>query len=57
MLSPRQRFSRGLKIAVMREIESGKGKAKVARMFQSVPNGRGCGTASLSQMYRMSTNR
>jgi transposase len=34
MLVPRQQYSRELKIAAMHEIESGKGIAEVARMFQ-----------------------
>ena len=37
MLVPRQQYSRELKIAAMREIESGKGMAEVARMFQVSP--------------------
>ena len=37
MLVPRQQYSRELKIAAMREIESGKGVAEVARMFQVSP--------------------
>ena len=37
MLVPRQQYSRELKIAAMREIESGKGIAEVARMFQVSP--------------------
>ena len=34
---PRQQYSRELKIATMREIESGKGMAEVARMYQVSP--------------------
>ena len=37
MLVPRQQYSRELKIAAMHEIESGKGIAAVARMFQVSP--------------------
>ena len=37
MLVPRQQYSRELKIAAMHEIESGKGIAEVARMFQVSP--------------------
>ena len=37
MLVPRQQYSRELKIAAMREIESGKSIAEVARMFQVSP--------------------
>jgi transposase len=37
MLVPRQQYSRELKIAAMREIESGKSAAEVARMFQVSP--------------------
>jgi transposase len=37
MLVPRQEYSRELKIAVMREIDSGKGMAEVARMYQLSP--------------------
>src|SRR5207244_325594 len=37
MLVPRQQYSRELKIAVMREIDSGKGIAEVARMYQLSP--------------------
>jgi transposase len=37
MLVPRQQYSRELKIAAMHEIESGKGMAVVARMFQASP--------------------
>ena len=37
MLVPPQQYSRELKIAAMREIESGKGIAEVARMFQVSP--------------------
>jgi len=37
MLVPRQQYSRELKIAAMHEIESGKGVAEVARMFQVSP--------------------
>lgn len=34
---PRQEYSRELKIATMREIDSGKGMAEVARMYQLSP--------------------
>jgi transposase-like protein len=37
MLVPRQQYSRELKVAVMREIDSGKGVAEVARMYQVSP--------------------
>jgi len=37
MLVPRQQYSRELKIAAMHEIDSGKGIAEVARMFQVSP--------------------
>ena len=37
MLVPRQQYSRELKMAAMREIDSGKGIAEVARMFQLSP--------------------
>ncbi len=37
MLVPRQQYSRELKIAAMREIDSGKGIAEVARMYQLSP--------------------
>src|SRR3981081_1837737 len=37
MLVPRQQYSRELKIAAMREIDSGKGMAEVARMYQLRP--------------------
>jgi len=37
MLVPRQQYSRELKIATMREIDSGKGIAEVARMYQLSP--------------------
>jgi len=37
MFVPRQQYSRELKIAVMREIDSGKGIAEVARMYQLSP--------------------
>jgi transposase len=37
MLVPRQEYSRELKIAAMREIDSGKGMAEVARMYQLSP--------------------
>jgi len=37
MLVPRQQYSREWKIAAMHEIESGKGIAEVARMFQVSP--------------------
>jgi transposase-like protein len=38
MLVPRQQYSRELKIATMREIDSGKATAEVARMYQVSPN-------------------
>jgi len=34
MLVPRQQYSRELKVATMREIDSGKTMAEVARMYQ-----------------------
>jgi transposase len=37
MLVPRQQYSRELKISAMREIESGRTMAEVARMFQVSP--------------------
>jgi transposase len=37
MLVPRQEYSRELKIATMREIDSGKSMAEVARMYQLSP--------------------
>ena len=37
MLVPRQQYSRELKVAAMREIDSGKGIAEVARMYQLSP--------------------
>ena len=37
MLVPRQEYSRELKIAAMREIDSGKGISEVARMYQLSP--------------------
>ncbi len=37
MLVPRQEYSRELKVAAMREIDSGKGIAEVARMYQLSP--------------------
>src|SRR6202047_1835122 len=37
MLVPRQQYSREVKIAAMREIDSGKGIAEVARMYQLSP--------------------
>lgn len=37
MLVPRQHYSRELKIAMMREIDSGKGIAEVARTYQVSP--------------------
>ena len=37
MLMPRQQYSRELKVATMREIDSGKSMAEVARMFQVSP--------------------
>jgi transposase len=38
MLVPRQQYSRELKIATMREIDSGKTMAEVARTYQVSPN-------------------
>jgi len=37
VLVPRQEYSRELKLAAMREIDSGKGMAEVARMYQFSP--------------------
>ena len=37
MLVPRQQYSRELKMAAMREIDSGKGIAEVARMYHLSP--------------------
>ena len=37
MLVPRQEYSRELKMAAMREIDSGKGMAEVARMYRLSP--------------------
>jgi len=37
MLVPRQEYSRELKITAMREIDSGKSMAEVARMYQLSP--------------------
>ena len=37
MLMPRQQYSRDLKVATMREIDSGKSMGEVARMFQVSP--------------------
>ena len=37
MLVPRQEYSRELKLAAMREIDSGNGMAEVARMYQLSP--------------------
>ena len=37
MLVPRQQYSRELKIACMRELDSGKGMAEVARQYQLSP--------------------
>ena len=37
MLVPRQEYSRELKIATMREMDSGKSMAEVARMYQLSP--------------------
>jgi transposase len=37
VLVPRQEYSRELKLAVMREIDSGKGMAEVARVYQISP--------------------
>ena len=36
---PRQEYSRELKLAAMREIDSGKGMAEVVRMYQLSPKG------------------
>ena len=38
MLVPRQQYPRELKIATMRELDSGKSMAEVARMYQVSPN-------------------
>jgi transposase len=38
MLVPRQQYSRELKIAIMRELDSGKSTAEVARAYQVSPN-------------------
>ena len=38
MLVPRQQYSRELKVAVMRELDSGKSTAEVARAYQVSPN-------------------
>ncbi|MBV9624633.1 MAG: transposase [Acidobacteria bacterium] len=38
MLVPRQQYPRELKIAVMRELDTGKSMAEVARMYQVSPN-------------------
>jgi transposase len=38
MQMPRQEYPRELKITVMREIDSGKGMAEVARLYQISPN-------------------
>jgi transposase len=37
MLVPRQQYSRELKMACMRELDSGKGMAEVARLYQLSP--------------------
>ena len=37
MLVPRQEYSRELKVACMRELDSGKGLAEVARQYQLSP--------------------
>ena len=37
MLMPPQQYSREMKVATMREIDSGKSMAEVARMFQVSP--------------------
>jgi transposase-like protein len=37
MLVPRQEYSRELKVACMRELDSGKGVAEVARQYQLSP--------------------
>lgn len=39
MLVSRQQYSRELKIACMRELDSGKGLAEVARLYQLSPKG------------------
>jgi transposase-like protein len=38
MLVPRQQYPRELKVATMRELDSGKGTGEVARMYQVSPN-------------------
>jgi transposase len=38
MFVPRQQYSRELKIAIMRELDSGKSTAEVARAYQVSPN-------------------
>ena len=43
---PRQEYSRELKLAAMREIDSGKGVAEVARMYQLSPKRLEIGEAS-----------
>jgi hypothetical protein len=43
---PRQEYSRELKVAAMREIDSGKGMAEVARMYQLSPKRLESGEAS-----------
>ena len=62
MLVPRQQYSRELKIAAMREIDSGKGIAEVARMWFPILLNRddaivvkrqNHATANLSQMSRL----
>ena len=37
MLVPRQQYSRELKIACMRELDSGKSMAEIARQYQLSP--------------------
>jgi len=46
MFVPRQQYPRQLKIALMREIDSGKSTAWVARNYQHSPNGSSSGKAS-----------
>jgi len=38
MQMPRQEYPRELKITIMREVDSGKGMAEVARLYQISPN-------------------
>jgi transposase-like protein len=42
MLVPRQEYSRELKLAAIRELDSGKGMAEVARMYQLSPHNSPC---------------